>query len=887
MITFRVRGRTVSVLYSPPPDMAAAGAKLSVVLDRRRPLEPEHVVGLEAEAEQRRWQVHLPAELYDGRSHHIALEAKSDGRLVGTAAFLFSGAPQLLASRRQTGAAEISPTKPSPTKPGAPAPVVEQPSRATPAPLAFAPSRRDGRERLADFLRSEFGGDTVERVRGYFAVIDALMSDAEQGLRREHLDSLTERLRLLSKAADDGRPIDASIVLPVFNSIGYTIACVLSLFEHGANSRFEIIVADDASSDETAAVFGAIGGVVRCVTQVANQGFNGNCNRAAREARGRYVAFLNNDTFVLEGWLDELLAPFERFSGIGLTGSKLLMPDGTLQEAGGIIWRDASGWNFGRNQDPTLPEFNYVKDVDYVSGASLAVPKAVWDEIGGFDERYRPAYFEDSDLAFTLRAKGLRTLYAPASPLIHHEGISNGTDLAAGIKTHQIANQPKFIEKWQDVLATEHFPNGEEVFLARDRSRQKTHMLVIDHYVPQPDRDAGSRTLFSYMKMFVDAGLQVSFWPDNLYRDKDYLKALQDLGVEVLYGSQLVGRFPEWIAERGRYLDYVFLSRAHVAINYIDHLRDHSSAKVLYYGHDLAYERLKQEFAVTGREKIKEEINYWFELEQKIWRKTDVLYYPAREEVEAVENAAPDKTVRKFSIYVYPESDIAEARTRLGQVPNPAATVMFVGGYRHRPNVDGALWFVREILPLVQRQIPEIRTILAGSFPPAAITRLASSNVLVTGYIADPVLEWLYRSANAAILPLRFGGGVKGKLIEALRFAVPVVTTRWGAQGLPEPQECVALADSPAEFAERLIETITQPEAARERARNGLDFIEQEFGYTTVARRMALDIPELGRLGLGEVRQSDHRRGAARDPEAAAAKRRVRGRRDTAARVGG
>src|SRR5213075_1290371 len=87
MITFRVRGRTVSVLYSPPPDMAAAGAKLSVVLDRRRPLEPEHVVGLEAEAEQRRWQVHLPAELYDGRPHHIALEAKSDGRLVAPPRF--------------------------------------------------------------------------------------------------------------------------------------------------------------------------------------------------------------------------------------------------------------------------------------------------------------------------------------------------------------------------------------------------------------------------------------------------------------------------------------------------------------------------------------------------------------------------------------------------------------------------------------------------------------------------------------------------------------------------------------------------------------------------------------------------------------------------------
>ena len=348
---------------------------------------------------------------------------------------------------------------------------------------------------------------------------------------------------------------------------------------------------------------------------------------------------------------------------------------------------------------------------------------------------------EDSDLAFTLRGKGLRTLYAPASCLIHHEGVSNGTDLAAGIKANQVANAPKFIAKWQHVLDAEHFPNGEEVFLARDRSRQKKHLLVIDHYIPQPDRDAGSRTLFAYIKMFVEGGLQVSFWPDNLYRDKEYLKALQDFGVEVMYGSQFVGRFPEWIAERGHYLDYVFLSRAHIAINYIDHIREHSAAKLLYYGHDLAHERLRQEYALTGKAKLRDEIDYWFELEQKIWRKTDVLYYPAQEEVETVAAAAPDKAVRKFSIYVYPETEIAEARARLDRAPNPTPTVMFVGGYRHRPNVDGALWFVREVLPLVQRHIPAIRTILAGSFPPPAITRLASDNVLVTGYIADAVLE--------------------------------------------------------------------------------------------------------------------------------------------------
>src|SRR5580704_9543662 len=102
---------------------------------------------------------------------------------------------------------------------------------------------------------------------------------------------------------------------------------------------------------------------------------------------GRYVVLLNNDTLILDHWLDELLAPFGRFNGVGLVGSKLLMADGSLQEAGGIIWRGASGWNFGRGQDPTLPQFNYVKDVDYVSGAAIAIPVALWDEIGGFDER--------------------------------------------------------------------------------------------------------------------------------------------------------------------------------------------------------------------------------------------------------------------------------------------------------------------------------------------------------------------------------------------------------------------------------------------------------------------------------------------------------------------
>ena len=334
------------------------------------------------------------------------------------------------------------------------------------------------------------------------------------------------------------------------------------------------------------------------------------------------------------------------------------------------------------------------------------------------------------------------------------------------------------------------------------------------------------------MRMFVDAGLQVSFWPDNLYRDRAYIKALQEIGVEVLYGPQLVGQFPEWIKESGRYYDYAFLSRAHVAKNYIDCIREHSSAKILYYGHDLPYERLANEYKLTGKAAAKQEMEYWLGAEKEIWQNSDVIYYPAQDEVDTVRRAVPDKAVRTFSIYVYPDREIEEAPARFGGERVGPPTAMFVAGFRHRPNIDAAVWFVREILPLVRIRIPQIRAILAGSFPPPAVTGLAGEHVLVTGYISDSVLEWFYRSATIAILPLRFPG----------------------AQGLPQPSKYVSIGDTPQLFADRVVEVIESPRLAQKRALRGLDYVQREFGYGAVAARMAIDIPELGSLRRGQGR---------------------------------
>jgi GT2 family glycosyltransferase len=637
-----------------------------------------------------------------------------------------------------------------------------------------------------------------------------------------------------------GDPL-VSVIIPVYGKLEYTLMCLRSIARNRPQCSFEVVVVDDKSPDNTAEELQRIFGL-RLVINEKNLGFVRSCNHGAQQARGKFVCFLNNDTEVKPGWLDELLTTFHTFPNVGMVGSKFVYPDGSLQEAGGILWNDGSAWNYGRGQDSSRSVFNFARETDYCSGASILISKALFEQLGRFDERYVPAYNEDSSLAFEVRKAGYTVIYQPKSVVVHHEGISNGTSTATGIKAYQVSNQRKFQDLWRDVLERDHFPNAEHVFLARERSGCKRIVLVVDHYAPQPDRDAGSRTMWAVLMALRNQGYSVKFWPENLHYDPQYVPPLERLGIEVIYGAEYANGFERWMQENGRYLDGVLLSRPHISVPLLPFIRRNTPAKVAYYGHDIHHLRLKAQLALRFNQDTQDAMDRVRAQEHLVWRSVDTVLYPSDSETAHVQ--AWMKThgcsgkARTLPPYAYePSADVAAANLR------DRAGIVFVAGFGHPPNSEAAVWFVNTVMPIVRQRQPDVHVFLVGSNPTQDVKALASGSVTVTGYVSDEALGEFYRGARVVVAPLQYGGGIKGKVVEAMYFGVPCVTTAAGVQGLHGTGDFLPPCDEPQAFADQVLELLDNDSLWLSRSASGQAYVAEHFSVQALMRVLADEFP--------------------------------------------
>jgi GT2 family glycosyltransferase/glycosyltransferase involved in cell wall biosynthesis len=611
----------------------------------------------------------------------------------------------------------------------------------------------------------------------------------------------------------------ASIVIPVYNHCRHTLACLRALAAHPPATLCEILVIDDGSSDETADWMPQIEGL-RYHVRAQNGGFIAACNDGLRLSRGQYVVLLNNDTVPQPGWLDALMTTFQTVPEAGLVGAQLLYPDGRLQESGGVVFDDGSCWSYGRFESAEDPRYISLRDADYCSGAALALPRALFEQLGGLDTRYAPAYYEDTDLAFQVRAAGYRVLVQPASRVVHDEGTSNGTDTGSGVKAYQVRNQKVFADKWRDALRGQ-LPVGSVPSPALLHRGQR-QILILDESVPQPDRDSASLRQFNLIRMLLAGGAHVVFVPTRGEHGGKATEALQALGVEVWHAPFLKG-VGSWLQRHGGRFAVVMLVRYHLAHECLPLVKRFApQARTVFDTVDLHYLRERRGAELARDLRLVRSAERTRASELAVMAATDVTLLVSDAERKQLATDAPQVKVELLS-------NLHEVAGH-GLDWSQRRDLVFVGGFRHPPNLDAMQWFIGEVFPLIREQLPEVDFHCIGADVPAQIHALAATcpGVHVHGYVPD-VAPYM-SGGRISVAPLRFGAGVKGKINLSMAHGQPVVATTCAVEGMYlRDGEDVLVADGAREFAAAVVRLYGDQALWQQLSNNSLRNIAQHF----------------------------------------------------------
>lgn len=510
-----------------------------------------------------------------------------------------------------------------------------------------------------------------------------------------------------------------------------------------------------------------------------------------------FVCVVDPHVVLESGALAELLATFGLDSKIAIAGSKICTLAGTIVETGRTLASDGSMEEYGFGSPISDSQYDFVRDVDCVSPTSFALRLSAVRERTDRPCLYESVAYEVADLCRNLRERGLRCVYQPRSI-----AFLEGSDRDHG----SAADAAAFAQRWRE-SATAQFAGT---------------VLFVDEHVPFDDRDAGSRRMTSLVRWAREAGWNVIFGSRDARDYGKYSDRLKQAGVEVLLGFDR--KSLEALAHRGTPVQCVWLSRPAIASAYLPAVRlIYPRARAIYDTVDLHFVRLARQAEIEKRAPSHEALE---RQELQTAEQSDFTVVTSSQEVATL-RARGVENVGLVGLSEAPAASVPGYGARDG--------ILFVGNYSHAPNVDAACWLAGEIMPRVWRRNPDISLTLAGADPVLAVKRLAGKRVRVPGFIDD--LGPVFTAHRLFAAPMRFGAGLKGKIVQAMAAGVPIVTTSVGAEGIATTRDEFAIADDADIFTDMLMQIYGDPVEWQHYSEVGRAAAAQRFSPAVVAQQ--------------------------------------------------
>ena len=604
-----------------------------------------------------------------------------------------------------------------------------------------------------------------------------------------------------------------SVLLHSCKDFASTYAAIASIASGTPGSSFEILVSGSFSELDRTKLTSLIPGLNILETDKLADMLN--------QAKGKYALLMGEHMRMESGGLSDALIAMEK-QGCAIMQSALHFADGTIYEAGGVMTQTGRRISYGFGLNHELGCVRYRKEIDCASllgtyidlGAVKALEEGCRDDLSNI--------YALADLSFKLRREDKQTIYLPSLTMTDRRTAPEAKEPFA-----PAGDAYTFTVSWADVLVQENIEDESQMFLGRDRSVGKKTIFSVDDNIPCYDLSAGDRTTYHYYEVMAGMGYNLKIVGDDYARREPYATKLEAMGIEVVAadgGGEV--EYRQFLKDNGKFIDTAYLNRPNNLQKYYDIVKKYcgEDTRVVYCCMDLHFLRELREHEVNGNKKEAARVKAYAKEEIARMDKADVVFDVSTYEKSILDKYLKHAIVEVNPIFVYQE--FPEAPTGFDERKD----LLFVGSFKHPGNLDGVDWMCKEVMPLILKQLPDVKLHLVGAHPTPAIEALQSDHVILHGYLSDEDLAQMYKDSRLSVVPLRFGAGVKGKVLEAMYNGLPIVSTAIGTEGIIDIEDCIENTDSAEDFANKVAELYNDTDRLQEMGVKNWQYVQDHLG---------------------------------------------------------